>query len=106
MLLQLHFRKLVCIKWIKKCKYVTNNEYKKIDNHRDNIYNFSAKEKDMQIAKKANPQGKCKIQIRQSTFGLKMPISSTIMFPAFCGDFFGDISSFRGQNVNLFRCIS
>ncbi len=30
---------------------VTNTEYKKIDSHRDNIYTFSAKERDMQIAK-------------------------------------------------------
>ena len=29
----------------------SNDEYKKFDNHRDNIYNFSAKERDMQIAK-------------------------------------------------------
>ena len=31
-------------------KYVTNNEYKKIDSHRDNLYTFSAKERDKQIA--------------------------------------------------------
>ena len=35
-------------------KYVTtksNTNYKKFDHHRDNIYTFSAKEKDRQIAK-------------------------------------------------------
>jgi hypothetical protein len=32
-------------------QYVTNAEYKKIDCHRDNIYTFSAKESDAQIAK-------------------------------------------------------
>ena len=32
-------------------RYVTNNEYKKIDSHRDNLYTFSARERDMQIAK-------------------------------------------------------
>jgi hypothetical protein len=35
-------------------QYVTtrsNTDYKKFDDHRDNIYNFSAKERDMQIAK-------------------------------------------------------
>jgi hypothetical protein len=35
----------------KKEQYVTNSEYKKIDSRRDNIYTFSAKENDMQIAK-------------------------------------------------------
>jgi len=35
----------------KSNQYVTNNEYKKIDSRRDNLYTFSAKEKDMQIAK-------------------------------------------------------
>ncbi len=35
----------------KSNQYVTNSEYKKIDNHRDNLYTFSAKERDMQIAK-------------------------------------------------------
>ncbi len=29
----------------------SNNDYKKFDNHRDYIYTFSAKEKDMEIAK-------------------------------------------------------
>src|SRR5258708_33709417 len=29
----------------------SNNDYKKFDDHRDNIYSFSAKERDMQIAK-------------------------------------------------------
>ncbi len=34
-------------------RYVTvkSNNYKKFDSHRDNIYTFSAKEKDMEIAK-------------------------------------------------------
>ena len=35
-------------------QYVTtksNTDYKKFDDHHDNIYNFSAKERDMQIAK-------------------------------------------------------
>lgn len=32
-------------------QYVTTTEYKKIDSHRDNIYSFSAKEKDRQIAR-------------------------------------------------------
>ena len=35
----------------KSNQYVTNKEYKKIDSHRDNLYTFSAKERDMQIAK-------------------------------------------------------
>ena len=35
----------------KSNQYVTNSEYKKIDSHRDNLYTFSAKERDMQIAK-------------------------------------------------------
>jgi len=35
----------------KNKQYVTNTEYKKIDTHRDNLYTFSAKERDMQIAK-------------------------------------------------------
>ncbi len=35
----------------KSNQYVTNTEYKKIDSHRDNIYTFSAKERDMQIAR-------------------------------------------------------
>ncbi len=35
----------------KSNQYVTNTEYKKIDSHRDNLYTFSAKERDMQIAK-------------------------------------------------------
>ncbi len=35
----------------KNNQYVTNSEYKKIDSHRDNIYTFSVKEKEMQIAK-------------------------------------------------------
>lgn len=35
----------------KKAQYVTNSAYKKIDSRRDNIYTFSAKEKDMQIDK-------------------------------------------------------
>ena len=35
----------------KRDQYVTNTEYKKIDSHRDNLYTFSAKERDMQIAK-------------------------------------------------------
>ena len=29
----------------------SNTDYKKFDDHRDNIYSFSAKERDMQIAK-------------------------------------------------------
>lgn len=29
----------------------SNTNFKKFDNHRDNIYNFSAKERDMQISK-------------------------------------------------------
>lgn len=35
----------------KSNQYVTNAEYKKIDSHRDNIYTFSAKERDVQMAK-------------------------------------------------------
>ena len=35
----------------KSNQYITNAEYKKIDSHRDNIYTFSAKERDMQMAK-------------------------------------------------------
>jgi hypothetical protein len=38
----------------KNDQYVTtrsNTDYKKFDDHRDNIYTFSAKERDMQIAK-------------------------------------------------------
>ena len=35
----------------KSNQYVTNTQYKKIDSHRDNLYTFSAKERDMQIAK-------------------------------------------------------
>ena len=35
----------------KSNEYVTNKEYKKIDSHRDNLYTFSAKERDMQIDK-------------------------------------------------------
>ncbi|MGH2649261.1 MAG: hypothetical protein ACRDE8_16895 [Ginsengibacter sp.] len=37
----------------RKSQYVitkSSNDYKKFDNHRDNIYTFSAKEKDEQIA--------------------------------------------------------
>jgi len=35
----------------KSKQHVTNTEYKKIDSHRDNVYTFSAKERDIQIAK-------------------------------------------------------
>ena len=35
----------------KNTQYTTNSEYKKIESHRDNIYTFSAKERDTQIAK-------------------------------------------------------
>lgn len=38
----------------RKDQYVTaksNDDYKKFDNHRDDIYSFSAKERDREIAK-------------------------------------------------------
>ena len=35
----------------KSNQYVTNTEYKKIDTHRDNIYTFTSKERNIQIEK-------------------------------------------------------